>query len=93
MDFLSFNVQGKLKEFSVRKVLGAEPKTIVRIVGKQYVWILLVSFIIGAPLGSIGMYSLIVKIFPEPKTVTCPSIYCVYANYLPYARINGCRTN
>ena len=67
---LSFNVQGKLKEFSVRKVLGAEPRTIVRLVGKQYIWVLLISFVIGAPLGSMGMMKLVVDVFPEPKTVT-----------------------
>lgn len=67
---LSFNVQGKLKEFSVRKVLGAEPRTIVKLVGKQYIWVLLISFIIGAPLGSIGMMNLVVSVFPDPKSVT-----------------------
>lgn len=67
---ISFNVQGKLKEFSVRKVLGAEPKAIVRIVGKQYIWVLIISFLIGAPLGSIGMMNLVVNVFPEPKAVT-----------------------
>lgn len=67
---LSFNVQGKLKEFSVRKVLGAEPKAIIKIVSKQYMWVLLISFIIGAPLGSIGMMKLVVSVFPDPKAVT-----------------------
>ncbi len=67
---LSFNVQGKLKEFSVRKVLGAEPKVLVRIVSKQYFWVLFVSFIIGAPLGAYGMMSLVISIFPDPKTIT-----------------------
>lgn len=67
---LSFNVQGKLKEFSVRKVLGAEPGAIVRIVGKQYIWVLLISFMIGAPLGSIGMMNLVVSVFPDPKAVS-----------------------
>jgi len=67
---LSFNVQGKLKEFSVRKVLGAEPKSIVRIVSKQYIWVLIIAFVIGAPLGSIGMMNLVVSVFPEPKSVS-----------------------
>ncbi|MEM7297805.1 MAG: FtsX-like permease family protein, partial [Bacteroidota bacterium] len=67
---LSFNVQGKLKEFSVRKVLGAKPKTIVGIVSKQYLWVLIISFAIGAPLGSLGMMKLVVSIFPDPTTVT-----------------------
>lgn len=67
---ISFNVQGKLKEFSVRKVLGAEPKVIVKIIGEQYIWVLAISFLIGAPLGTIGMMNLVVSIFPEPKAVS-----------------------
>jgi len=67
---LSFNVQGKLKEFSVRKVLGAQPKSIVKIVSKQYMWVLIIAFVIGAPLGSIGMMNLVVSVFPDPKAVT-----------------------
>jgi ABC-type antimicrobial peptide transport system permease subunit len=67
---LSFNVQGKLKEFSVRKVLGAEPKTLVKIISKQYFWVLLISFLIGAPLGTLGMMKLVVSVFPETKPVT-----------------------
>lgn len=67
---LSFNVQGKLKEFSVRKVLGAEPKALIRIVSKQYFWVLLISFLIGAPLGAIGMINLVITIFPDPEAVT-----------------------
>lgn len=67
---LSFNVQGKLKEFSVRKVLGANPKELVRIVSKQYFWVLLISFVIGAPLGAMGMLNLVISVFPNPKDIT-----------------------
>ncbi|MEQ8906583.1 ABC transporter permease [Ekhidna sp.] len=67
---LSFNVQGKLKEFSVRKVLGAEPKTLIKIISKQYFWVLFISFLIGAPLGTIGMLNLVVTVFPDTKPVT-----------------------
>ena len=66
---LSFNVQGNLKEYSVRKVLGAEPKSIMKAVSKQYVWVLLISFIIGAPLGAIGMMALVNEVFPDAKPV------------------------
>lgn len=67
---LSFNVQGKLKEFSVRKVLGADPRALVKIISKQYFWVLLISFLIGAPLGSMGMMNLVVNVFPDPKAVS-----------------------
>ena len=67
---LSYNVQGKLKEFSVRKVLGAESGAIVRIISKQYFWVLLIAFVLGAPLGSFGMMNLVVHIYPDYKPVT-----------------------
>lgn len=67
---LSFNVEGKLKEYSVRKVLGAQPSVIVKIISKQYAWVLLISFALGAPLGAIGMMNLVSSIFPESKPVT-----------------------
>ncbi|MEP1032548.1 ABC transporter permease [Ekhidna sp.] len=67
---LSFNVQGKLKEFSVRKVLGAKPKVLVKIVSKQYFWVLFISFMVGAPLGAYGMMNLVISIFPDPKSVS-----------------------
>lgn len=67
---LSFNIQGRLKEFSLRKVLGASPKTIVKIASKQYAIIVIISFVLGAPLGFMGMNSLIVSIFPDTKDVS-----------------------
>lgn len=67
---ISFHIQAKLKEFSVRKVLGAAPATIAAIAGKQYSWIILVAFIIGAPLGSMGILQLINGIFSDPKPIS-----------------------
>lgn len=62
---LSFNIQGKLKEFSVRKVLGATPKTLARVAGKQYSLIILIAFVLGAPLGVLMMQTLIDSVFSE----------------------------
>ena len=62
-------MQGNLKEYSVRKVLGAQPKTIVKVVSKQYIWTLLIAFIVGAPLGAIGMMALVEEVFPDSKAV------------------------
>lgn len=67
---LSFNIQGKLKEFSVRKVLGAAPRTLAKIAGKQYMWIILISFVAGAPLGFLGMDQLMQSIFTDVKGVS-----------------------
>ncbi|MEL6560930.1 MAG: ABC transporter permease, partial [Bacteroidota bacterium] len=67
---LSFNIQKKLREFSIRKVLGADPKSIAKIAGKQYTWVLMIAFLLGAPLGYWGMSQLIGAVFPDPKGVS-----------------------
>ena len=67
---LSFNIQKKLKEFSIRKVLGASPKNIISIASKQYSWIVLIAFVLGAPLGILLMSNLIYSIFPDPLGLT-----------------------
>lgn len=64
---LSFNIQAKLKEFGVRKVLGATPKALVKIASKQYSWVLIIAFVLGAPLGFWGMTQLVTSVFPDPK--------------------------
>lgn len=66
---IAFHIQAKLKEFSVRKVLGATPGSIARIASQQYSWIILSAFVIGAPLGALGILQLIKGIFPDPKPV------------------------
>lgn len=64
---ISFHIQAKLKEFSVRKVLGAAPRAIASIASKQYSWIILIAFAIGAPLGAWGIMQLINSVFNETK--------------------------
>ena len=46
---VSLNVAAKKKEFSIRKVLGAGTLDMAKGVNQQYIWILLVATIIGAP--------------------------------------------
>ena len=67
---ISFHIQAKLKEFSVRKVLGAAPRSIASIASKQYSWIILIAFVIGAPLGTWGILQLINGVFTDPKPVS-----------------------
>lgn len=67
---ISFHIQAKLKEFSVRKVLGAAPKAIASIASKQYTWVILIAFAIGAPIGSWGILQLIDGVFSDPKPVS-----------------------
>ncbi len=63
----AFNVQRRIKEFSVRKVLGAKPLNIIKIASKQYVWVITISFILGAPLGYFSIFQLVNTIYPDPK--------------------------
>ncbi len=67
---ISFTIQSKLKEFGVRKVLGAAPSGIAKIAGKQYVWILSIAFVLGAPLGAWLIFLLVDQIYPVHKPVT-----------------------
>lgn len=67
---ISFHIQAKLKEFSVRKVLGAAPKAIAAIASRQYSWIILIAFAVGAPLGAWGILQLINGVFSDAKEVS-----------------------
>ena len=46
---VSLSVEAKKKDFSIRKVLGAGAIDIAKGVNQQYIWILLIATIIGAP--------------------------------------------
>lgn len=64
---LSFNINRRLKEFSVRKVLGAPSMEIIRVAGKEYIWVLAVAFVLGAPAGFFMIDQLITSIYPDPQ--------------------------
>jgi ABC-type antimicrobial peptide transport system permease subunit len=64
---LSFNISRRLKEFSVRKVLGAKSMEIIRVAGKEYFWVLMIAFTLGAPAGYYMISQLINSIYPDPK--------------------------
>lgn len=62
---LSFNLQRRMKEFGVRKVLGAGRFSIIKQANKEYIWIMLTAFVIGAPLGFALIIKLLTSIYPE----------------------------
>lgn len=64
---LTFNIHRRMKEFSVRKVLGARGMSIAKLANKEYVWILLIAFLLGAPFGYLLINQLIQAIYPDPK--------------------------
>ena len=67
---IAFHIQARLKEFSVRKVLGATPKHIASIAGKRYALVVLFAFLFGAPLGAWGILQLIQSMFPDAGPVS-----------------------
>lgn len=64
---VSYNITRRMKEFSVRKVFGANVSHIIKLMNRDYVWILLVAFTIGAPTGFLLVNKLINIIYPEPS--------------------------
>ncbi len=64
---VSYNITRRLKEFSVRKVFGANTVQIFRLMNQDYVWILSIAFILGAPMGFFLMEYLIKHIYVEPQ--------------------------
>jgi putative ABC transport system permease protein len=47
---VAMNVSGSMKEFSIRKVLGADVLSILRGLIRRYLWLYVISLSIGAPL-------------------------------------------
>lgn len=64
---LSFSLQKKVKEFSIRKVLGAEQFHIVKLANKEFLWVLIISFGIGAPCAIFLMDMVKVELFTIAK--------------------------
>ncbi|HEY5692602.1 MAG TPA: ABC transporter permease [Cyclobacteriaceae bacterium] len=65
---VSFNITRRMKEFSIRKVFGANIPHIFNLMNKDYSWILVIAFLVGAPLGFFMMNQLIQTIYPDPQT-------------------------
>lgn len=64
---LAFTLNNRLKEFSIRKVLGASGKNIVLLANREFIWIMVISFGIGAPLGTVLMQQFVHQLFTVSK--------------------------
>lgn len=74
---LAFTLQNRLKEFSIRKVLGASRMNIIKLANKEFIWILLISFGLGAPLGIWLMNEFVASFFTISKPFSVfPVILC-----------------
>jgi putative ABC transport system permease protein len=60
---VSLNVAAKKKDFSIRKVLGAGVWDITKGVNQQYIWILLIASVIGAPISYFVMVAMLDSIY------------------------------
>jgi len=45
----SFTVEQRTREIGIRKVMGASSSVIVRLIGKEFLWLILISMAIGFP--------------------------------------------
>lgn len=64
---VSYNITRRMKEFSVRKVFGANFFQIFRLMNNDYAWILSIAFILGAPAGYFLISLLIDSMYPDPQ--------------------------
>ncbi|MBL7851700.1 MAG: ABC transporter permease [Cyclobacteriaceae bacterium] len=76
---VAYNITRRMREFSVRKVFGANLLHIFRLMNRDYVWILGIAFVLGAPAGFFLMNLLIQAIYPDPQP----------AGVLPFAAAIG----
>jgi ABC-type antimicrobial peptide transport system permease subunit len=61
---VSYNLTRRLKEFSVRKVFGAGVLEIFRLMSGDYLYIVIIAFVIGAPAGAWMMSNMLSAIYP-----------------------------
>lgn len=67
---VSFNTTRRMKEYSIRKVMGANVAQIFKLMNRDYTLILTTAFFIGAPSGFLLVNPLIQLAYPEPQGAT-----------------------
>lgn len=60
---ISFSIHRRNKEFGIRIALGASSRKIAKIALKEYVWIMVITLIIGVPVGAYLIQSSLEKLF------------------------------
>ncbi|HCZ37448.1 MAG TPA: hypothetical protein DHV26_16135 [Cytophagales bacterium] len=63
---VSFNLSRRLKEFSIRKIFGAQLTTIFRLMSQEYLLVVLIAFAIGSLIGYYFMAQLHAAVYPDP---------------------------
>ncbi|MDN5203753.1 ABC transporter permease [Fulvivirgaceae bacterium BMA10] len=67
---VSFNITKRMKEISIRKVLGANMMVITKLINNNFIWLMLIAVLIGGPLGYFMMDALLDVIFKFRKPIT-----------------------
>ena len=67
---VSFQVSRKMKEISVRKVLGAGMGHLSYVINRDYYWMLGIAIVVGLPSGYLLIDQLIQSIYPDPEPTT-----------------------
>jgi putative ABC transport system permease protein len=62
---VSYSITRRIKEFSVRKIFGANLFQIFGLMNRDYLWILTISFFVGAPLGLYMMDIMMKAAYPD----------------------------
>lgn len=60
---VSLNVSGRVREFSIRKILGAKLTDIATSITKQYILLVSIALIVGAPISYLAIESLFDMVF------------------------------
>ena len=63
---VSFNVNRRMKEYSIRKVLGAGLPSIIKSINNSFIWLLIIGLVLGVPLGYLAMNGMLTQMFPDP---------------------------
>ncbi len=64
---VKLNLTGRVREFSIRKALGASVKNIASTVFNQYLLLSIAAIVFGAPLGHIMITAMMDMMFPDPR--------------------------
>lgn len=71
---VSLNVEGRVREFSIRKVLGANAKAISGNILRQYTVMFIVALVIGAPVGHYLMAMVLHMVSPYSMPITLSAV-------------------
>lgn len=66
---VALNISGRVREFSIRKTLGANVKNITTIIMKQYLWLTIISLTIGAPISYFFTKAYLNMLFAYPMPI------------------------